>query len=84
MKNLLIVFFTVWFGLGVFIVARWYRCRQAQSSGADGGRRFRRGSFTGTGTLLPSVLGYVIDGLTYINIHSSFADGGEVRGQVIR
>jgi plastocyanin len=42
------------------------------------------GSFTGTGTLSPSVLGYVIDGLTYINIHSSFADGGEIRGQVIR
>ena len=42
------------------------------------------GSFTGTGTLSPSVLGYVIDGLTYINIHSSFAGGGEIRGQVIR
>jgi hypothetical protein len=42
------------------------------------------GSFTGTGTLSPSVLGYVLDGLTYINIHSSFAGGGEIRGQVIR
>jgi len=42
------------------------------------------GSFTGTGTLSPSDLGYVIDGLTYINIHSSFAGNGEIRGQVIR
>jgi plastocyanin len=42
------------------------------------------GSITGTATLSPSTLGYVIDRLTYINIHSAFRGGGEIRGQVIR
>ena len=43
MKNMLIVFFSVWFGVGTFVVVRWYRSRQPPSSGADGSGAFDGG-----------------------------------------
>src|SRR5262245_46956849 len=42
----------------------------------------KQGSFAGTVTLTPTQLGYLIDGLTYINIHTVAAPGGEIRAQI--
>jgi uncharacterized protein (TIGR03118 family) len=41
------------------------------------------GSFTGTATLSPLQLYYMISGLTYANIHSTIYGAGEIRGQVV-
>lgn len=43
----------------------------------------RSGQLTGSLSLSPQHLGYVIDGMTYINIHSTTAGGGEIRGQIL-
>lgn len=40
------------------------------------------GSLSGTVALTPVQLGYVIDGLTYINFHTAANPGGELRGQI--
>jgi len=40
------------------------------------------GAFSGTLTLNPDQLSYVVDGLTYVNVHTSANPNGEVRGQV--
>lgn len=41
------------------------------------------GIFTGNGILNPTQIQGMLDGLTYINIHSTFRPGGEIRGQVV-
>ncbi len=41
------------------------------------------GTFFGSGTLSPTNLQGLLDGLTYINVHSSVFPGGEIRGQVV-
>lgn len=41
------------------------------------------GTFSGASTLsAPNIQG-MLDGLTYINIHSTFRPGGEIRGQIV-
>jgi len=41
------------------------------------------GTLAGTVDLTPEQLGYVIDGLTYVNIHTAPHSGGEIRGQIL-
>ena len=41
------------------------------------------GTITGAGTLSPANVANMLAGLTYINVHSSFRPGGEIRGQVL-
>lgn len=41
------------------------------------------GTVTGNGTLTAPQVQGVLDGLTYLNIHTSFKPGGEIRGQVV-
>jgi trimeric autotransporter adhesin len=41
------------------------------------------GRFVGRLTLTPAQINAVIDGLSYFNIHSAFAGGGEIRGQIV-
>ncbi|MCL4741190.1 MAG: CHRD domain-containing protein [Phycisphaerales bacterium] len=41
------------------------------------------GTFFGSGTLSPTNLQGLLDGLTYINVHSSVFPSGEIRGQVV-
>lgn len=40
------------------------------------------GAYSGTVTLNPQQLGALIDGMTYINIHTQNHGGGEIRGQI--
>lgn len=40
------------------------------------------GTFTGSSTLDATQMGWVLDGLTYINLHSDLFAGGEIRGQL--
>lgn len=41
------------------------------------------GVFSGNSVLTPANVANVLNGLTYINIHSSFRPGGEIRGQLL-
>lgn len=41
------------------------------------------GTVTGNGTLTAPQVQGMLGGLTYLNIHSSFKPGGEIRGQVV-
>lgn len=41
------------------------------------------GTFTGTGTLLPSEVTALLTGLTYLNVHTSLFPEGEIRAQVV-
>ena len=50
----------------------------------NGGTWGTAGSFVGSVTLTPSILGSVIDGLTYVNVHSPHRSTGEVRGQILK
>jgi len=50
----------------------------------NGGAYGVSGSLTGTATLTPSLLGNLIDGLSYINFHTAANPGGEIRGQILR
>jgi glucose/arabinose dehydrogenase/plastocyanin len=49
----------------------------------NGGALGIEGRFSGTITLTPDQLASVIDGLTYVNIHTSTHPGGEMRGQIV-
>lgn len=40
------------------------------------------GTISGVVTLTPTQLTYLLEGLTYINIHSTVNPGGEIRGQI--
>lgn len=50
----------------------------------NGGGFGTSGFLSGTVSLTPDQLSAVIDGLTYINIHTSTHKGGEIRGQISR
>jgi glucose/arabinose dehydrogenase/plastocyanin len=52
-------------------------------SSLNGGAFGTNGSFAGTVTLTPAQLAAVIDGLTYINVHTSVNSSGEIRGQLL-
>ncbi len=41
------------------------------------------GTFNGSSTLDATQMGWVLDGLTYINIHTTVIAGGEIRGQLL-
>jgi CHRD domain len=41
------------------------------------------GTLTGTQTLTMQQFGYLLDGLTYINVHTTANSGGEIRGQIV-
>lgn len=43
----------------------------------------RTGRFTGSSVLSATDEGRLLDNLLYINIHSAFAGGGEIRGQLV-
>jgi hypothetical protein len=49
----------------------------------NGGAFGTSGSFAGTVTLTPAQLAAVIEGLTYLNVHSSVNTDGEIRGQIL-
>ncbi len=40
------------------------------------------GTITGGGTLTAGQVQGMLDGLTYVNLHTDFRPGGELRGQV--
>jgi hypothetical protein len=50
----------------------------------NGGAFGASGTMSGTTTLSASTLSSLIDGLTYINLHTSANPGGEIRGQILR
>ncbi|HRQ72717.1 MAG TPA: CHRD domain-containing protein [Phycisphaerales bacterium] len=41
------------------------------------------GTYSGSGFLSPTNLQGLLDGLTYVNVHSTVFPGGEIRGQVV-
>jgi len=41
------------------------------------------GTATGGGTLTPALVQAMLDGLTYVNVHTQLDPGGEIRGQVV-
>ncbi len=41
------------------------------------------GTYSGSGTLTPTQVGHVLNGLTYLNVHSVMFGAGEIRGQVV-
>ncbi len=41
------------------------------------------GTVTGGGTLTPARLQAMLDGLTYVNVHTQLYPGGEIRGQIV-
>jgi hypothetical protein len=41
------------------------------------------GSFAGTASLKPDQLAAILDGLTYVNVHTGPHPAGEIRGQVV-
>ncbi len=50
----------------------------------NGGSWGTAGSLAGIETLTTAQLGNLVDGLTYVNIHSTTFGGGEIRGQILR
>lgn len=49
----------------------------------NGGAYGTAGSLSGTVTLSPDQLAWVVDGLTYVNFHTPLHGGGEIRGQIL-
>jgi glucose/arabinose dehydrogenase len=49
----------------------------------NGGAFGSSGRFSGTAILTPNQLAALVDGLTYINIHTVAHGGGEIRGQIL-
>lgn len=49
----------------------------------NGGSWGTNGLLAGSVTLSPTVLAYLIDGQTYVNIHTGPNPGGEIRGQLV-
>jgi glucose/arabinose dehydrogenase len=49
----------------------------------NGGAYGSNGTLSGTVSLTPDQLGWVIDGLTYINFHTAGFPAGETRGQIL-
>jgi glucose/arabinose dehydrogenase/plastocyanin len=49
----------------------------------NGGAFGASGSLEGTATLTASQLALVVDGLTYVNVHTVLNSGGEIRGQLL-
>jgi glucose/arabinose dehydrogenase len=49
----------------------------------NGGSFGASGTLAGTVTLTPTQLASVIDGLTYVNLHTPANGGGEIRGQIL-
>ena len=41
------------------------------------------GTVTGGGTLTPTLIQAMLDGLTYVNVHTQLHPGGEIRGQIV-
>ena len=41
------------------------------------------GTITGGGTLTPAFVQAMLDGLTYVNLHTELLPGGELRGQIV-
>lgn len=52
--------------------------------GLNGGAFGAEGSFSGSVPLNATQLGALVDGFTYINVHTGNNGGGEIRGQIIR
>ena len=50
----------------------------------NGGSFGQSGIFSGTVELTAEQLAALVDGLTYINIHTEANGGGEIRGQILR
>jgi hypothetical protein len=50
----------------------------------NGGSFGASGSLTGSTNLYPTLLGYIIDGLSYVNWHTATNQAGEIRGQIER
>ena len=41
------------------------------------------GTISGTAAVTPTIVGYMLAGNTYVNVHSATYSGGEIRGQVL-
>jgi hypothetical protein len=50
----------------------------------NGGAYGASGGLAGTTNLAPSIVAWVIDGLTYFNFHTTNNPPGEIRGQITR
>lgn len=49
----------------------------------NGGAFGAAGSLAGAVTLTPEQLAHLLDGLTYVNVHTGLNPGGEIRGQLL-